>query len=342
MARELQLHACKLLFVRFDGSQRSDEGMMMKPTIEIYDRLSGAVVGETPEIRKIYQIIQIAARTNHPVLIVGESGTGKEVIARAIHAASFHSRMPFRARNCATLRAIDLERELAPPAHDEPVHVDRGTLFLDQIVDLSLELQGTLLHAIQQAECGCIASEDRDRHFPRIIAASTRDLQVAVSEGAFRRDLYFRLNALSLRVPPLRERRRNIPLLVRSLIDKLSHASGRQYQLSDGASQALLTYDWPGNVRELETCLERASSFAPGPVITLMDLPIEVSGARIQTDVEFPDVRVIPLDELERRSIEETLRLVGGDRQTAARLLGIGKSTLYRKLKEYGSERTDT
>jgi two-component system response regulator HydG len=312
----------------------------MMNEMKISERCEDAVVGETPEIRKIYQIIHMAARTSHPVLIVGEPGTGKEVIARAIHSASAHRRMPFRVRNCATLRAIDLEREIVGPGEifDGRASVGRGTLFLDQIVDLSLELQGTLLRAIQGIESNSKGDEDCPQQQTRIIAASTRDLQLAVSEGVFRRDLFFRLNALSLRVPPLRERRRDIPLLASSLLNKLSQASGTQYRLNDGALQALLTYDWPGNVRELQACLERACGAAFGPIITVLDLPSEVSGQSGATDARFPNVRVVPLSELERRSIEETLKLVAGNKQVAAELLGIGKSTLYRKLREYESE----
>ena len=313
-----------------------DEGKMIEARTEMSERGSGTVVGETPEIRNIYRIIHMAARTNHPVLIVGEPGTGKEVIARAIHSTSSQSRMPFRVRNCMTLRAIDLERELTVRPHniDGFGDVDRGTLFLDQIIDLSLELQGTLLRALQRNES--VETEGFLRSETRIIAASTRDLQLAVSKGAFRRDLYFRLNALSLRVPPLRERRRDIPLLTKHFLNESSGASGRQYRLSDSALQAILTHDWPGNVRELENCLERACCNACGPVIMFADLPIELRDASEKTDA---CLRVMPLSELERRSIEDTLKLVAGDKNTAARLLGIGKTTLYRKLREYGDKR---
>ena len=237
-----------------------------------------------------------------------------------------------------TLRAIDLERELTVRPHniDGFGDVDRVTLFLDQVIDLSLELQGTLLRALQRNESGeterCLRSDTR------IIAASTRDLQVAVSKGAFRRDLYFRLNALGLRVPSLRERRRDIPLLTKHFLNESSGPSGRQYRLSDSALQAILTYDWPGNVRELENCLERACCNAYGPVIMFADLPIELRGASEKTDAEGSCLRVVPLNELEKRSIEDTLKLVAGDKKAAARLLGIGKTTLHRKLREYGAK----
>ena len=303
------------------------------------ERGLGAVVGETPEIRNIYRIIQIASKSTNPVLIVGEPGTGKEVIARAIHSTGTHSRMPFRVRNCMTVRAIDLERELGGSVERiQGVGSDEsGTLFLDQVVDLNLELQATLLRALQRVESD--RPEHGGGHTPRIIAASTRDLDAAVNKGVFRRDLYFRLNALSLRVPPLRERRRDIPLLTAAFLDGLSQSAGNRFRISDGALQAILTYDWPGNVRELEKCVERACCSASSPVITLLDLPSEVSGTTGSADLEGAGARVVPLSELERRSIEETLRLVGGDKLTAAKLLGIGKTTLYRKLKEYESDK---
>jgi DNA-binding NtrC family response regulator len=305
--------------------------------MQMTSHCEGAVVGQTPEILKIYQIVHTAARTLHPVLIVGEGGTGKEVIARAIHSASARSRMPFRVMNCMTVRAIDLEREIFGASEicgpHEEVHA--GTLFLNQIVYLSLDLQGTLLRAIQQAETN--DDDHAPRRQARIMAASTRDLQSAVAEGLFRRDLYFRLNALTLRIPPLRERRRDIPLLANSILNKLSEEAQREYRLSDEVLQALLTYEWRGNVRELESCLQHACCSADGSTIHLTDLPSELTGTNERTNVQSSTMRVVPLSELERQSIEDALRMVGGHIQTAAKLLGIGKSTLYRKLKEYES-----
>ena len=308
---------------------------MQSLTREAQDRVLVAVVGETPEIRNIYRIIRMAARATHPVLIVGEPGTGKEVIAKAIHSISANCFMPFRVRDCATLRAVDLERELVLCVEGNvgSENHESGTLFLDQILSLNLDLQGSLLRALQQTESANFGCYHRDH--PRIIAASTHDLQVAVNDGIFRRDLYFRLNALSLRVPPLRERRMDIPLLATALMDDLSRVAGRRLRLSARALQAILTYDWPGNVRELENCLQRACCSASGPTVTLVDLPDEVCGATAGTETDFPTEGVITLNELERRSIEETLKTVGGDKQRAAKLLGIGKTTLYRKLKGY-------
>ena len=313
--------------------------MLMQFTSDTQDFgiLQGAVVGETPEIQKIYQIIQTAARTTNPVLIIGERGTGKEVIARAIHSTSARRHLPFSALDCTKLQKEDLAGELLGLEEDSGgVPRSRGTLFLDRVVDLGLDHQGLLLRAIQQVESS--SRNNSATHDVRLIAASTRDIHSAVAEGGFRRDLYFRLNALSLRVPPLRERRRDIPLLASSFLRQFSSSHSREYRFSDEALRALLTYDWPGNVRELENCVECACASALGSKITVMDLPSLISGITTTTTVHFPNIRVVPLSELEKRSIRETLIQVRGNKRTAAKLLGIAKTTLYRKLRQYESE----
>jgi DNA-binding NtrC family response regulator len=310
----------------------------MQSTNDTHDPaiLQGTVVGETPEIQKIYQIIQTAARTTSPVLIIGERGTGKEVIARAIHSTSSRRHLPFSALNCAKLQKEDLASELLGLEEDSGgVPRPRGTLFLDRVIDLGIHHQGILLRAIQQVESS--SRNNSATHEVRLIAASTRDIHSAVAEGAFRRDLYFRLNGLSLRVPPLRERRRDIPLLAASFLNQFSSVR-HEYRFSDEALRALLTYDWPGNVRELETCVERACLSSTGPTIGLLDLPPSISGVVTTTKIHFPNIRVVPLSELEKRSIRETLQQVRGNKLAAAKLLGIGKTTLYRKLRQYESE----
>lgn len=310
--------------------------MSRQPQNDDLGRSLGTVVGDTPEIKKTHKIIQIAARGNHPVLIVGEPGTGKELVARAIHSSSNRSGQPFRVFHCRTVRAADFERELAvsPGGTLSSANGASGTVFLDQIVDLSLDLQAILLRAFQRSESG---EADEPKH-PRIIASSTVDLREKVNRGSFRRDLYFRLDTLSLRIPPLRERRSDITLLAENCLDAISHKSGGRYRLSDEALHALLTYDWPGNVRELEDCLGRACEHCLNSTILLEDLPAEVVGGRNHTRETLP-LGLIPLSEVERRTIEEAIRVLDGDKQAAARLLGIGKSTLYRKLREYEAQR---
>ena len=298
-------------------------------------RYLGTVVGDTPEIMKTHTIIHIAARGNRPVLIVGEPGTGKELVARAIHSSSNRASHPFRVYDCRTVRAIDLERELSGNAKATSSDRGRGTVFLDHIVELELELQAVLLRAFQQSEGGQTADEPKQ---PRIIAASTIPLREKVNRGSFRRDLYFRLDTLSLRIPPLRERRSDISLLAESFLNAFSHRSGHRYQLSDEALHALLNYDWPGNVREFEKCLALACERSSSSSILLEDLPAVIAGGGGRIRETLP-LGLIPLSEVERRTIEEAVRVLDGDKQAAARLLGIGKSTLYRKLREYEAQR---
>jgi DNA-binding NtrC family response regulator len=293
----------------------------------------GSVVGDTPEIQKICHIIQIAARTIRPVLIVGERGTGKELIARAIHSTSSRRQLPFTTLDCAHLQARDLESHLFNPSGTTSPS-NAGTLFLDRLLDLSIEQQGTLLRGVQQGESSDYSSAKEQ---VRLIGATTGDIQTAVAQGKFRRDLYFRLNALSLRVPPLRERRRDIPLLAANVVSQFSVAAERECKFSDDAITAMINYDWPGNVRELEDCAERAFLSSIGSTITPLDLPASVRSARGHSAIQIPTDQVVPLSELERLSIRQALASVRGDKRLAAKLLGIGKTTLYRKLREYES-----
>jgi DNA-binding NtrC family response regulator len=173
----------------------------------------------------------------------------------------------------------------------------------------------------------------------RILAATNRDLEQAVAQGSFRRDLYFRLNVLNLRIPPLRERRQDIPLLIAYFLDRIARESGRVRTLSDAAIKAILAFDWPGNVRELENCLERACALSSGPVLQVIDLPSTISGTNEHAAGNGNgSAKIIPISELEKHTILSTITQLNGDKLLAARLLGIGKTTLYRKLKEYGVE----
>jgi two-component system response regulator HydG len=175
----------------------------------------------------------------------------------------------------------------------------------------------------------------------RILAATNRDLEQAVTEGAFRRDLYFRLNVLSLRIPPLRERREDIPLLVAHFMERCSRAAGQEKNLSDEALKVMLAYDWPGNVRELENCLERTCAFTSGPTIHVPDLPPPMSSTRIAIAGNgngHTQNKIVPMAELEKQTILSAIAELNGDKLQAARLLGIGKTTLYRKLKDYAAQ----
>jgi two-component system response regulator HydG len=215
-----------------------------------------------------------------------------------------------------------------------------GTVFLDEVGELPVDLQAKLLRAIQEKEIRQVGSTKRVAINVRILAATNRDLEQSVAQGSFRRDLYFRLNVLSLRIPPLRERRQDIPLLVAHFLERITRSSGQEHTLSDDALKAMLAYDWPGNVRELENCLDRACALNTGPLIHLQDLPSAISGAQGHAPLsgEPASAKIIPMADLEKQTILNTISQLNGDKLLAARLLGIGKTTLYRKLKEYSAQ----
>jgi transcriptional regulator with PAS, ATPase and Fis domain len=206
-------------------------------------------------------------------------------------------------------------------------------VFLDEVGELALELQAKLLRALQEKEVRPVGGMKPIPINVRILAATNRNLEEAVGNGTFRRDLYFRLNVLNLRIPALRERRQDIPLLATFLLDRMSQSSGRNYSLSAEAMQALFAYDWPGNVRELENCIERCCAMNSGPVIHSVDLPSHMSSRK--DFARAAASQISRLDDLERQAILGAISLLNGDKLTAARLLGIGKTTLYRKLKQY-------
>src|SRR5438552_4130486 len=251
----------------------------------------GGIVGRAPEMEKLYRIIAKASNSVHPVLILGESGTGKEMVARSIHHSGPFRDKPFIPVDCGSLVPTLIESELfgyvkgaftgAVQSRDGLLAIaEGGTVFLDEVGELPVDLQAKLLRAIQEREIRPVGSTKRISINVRILAATNRDLEHAVAQGTFRRDLYFRLNVLSLKIPPLRERRQDIPLLTGYFLEKFSRASGQERTLHDDAVKALLAYDWPGNVRELENCLERACAFTSGLVIHIGDLPSAIHGIR--------------------------------------------------------------
>src|SRR5215475_143914 len=255
----------------------------------------GGIVGRAPEMEKLYRIIAKAANSAHPVLILGESGTGKEMVARSIHYSGPFRDKPFIPVDCGSLVPTLIESELfgyvkgaftgANQNKDGLMAMaEGGTIFLDEVGELPVDLQAKLLRAIQEKEIRPVGSTKRVAINVRILAATNRDLEQGVAQGTFRRDLYFRLNVLSLRIPPLRERRQDIPLLVGYFMERLNRTAGQEKTLSDDALKAMLAYDWPGNVRELENCLERACAFTTGPVINGADLPSAIFSARAITE----------------------------------------------------------
>jgi transcriptional regulator with PAS, ATPase and Fis domain len=209
-----------------------------------------------------------------------------------------------------------------------------GTVFLDEIGELALDLQAKLLRAFQEKEIRPVGSTKAIPINVRILAATNCDFEQEVGNGRFRRDLYFRLNVLNVRLPALRERRDDIPLLAAHLLDRISRRSGRSYSLSEDAMQSLIAYDWPGNVRELENSIERCCAMNSGPIIHSIDLPSHITAAK-QDYPGTPAAQIIRLADLEREAILAAIIQLNGDKLMAARVLGIGKTTLYRKLKQY-------
>ncbi len=310
----------------------------------------GGIVGRAPEMEKLYRIIAKAAHSTHPVLILGESGTGKEMVARSIHFSGPFRDKPFIPIDCGSLVPTLIESELfgyvkgaftgAVQAKDGLLAIaEGGTIFLDEIGELPIDLQAKLLRSIQEKEIRPVGSTRRIPINVRILAATNRDLEQAVSQGTFRRDLYFRLNVLSLKIPPLRDRRQDVPLLAQFFLDRMARETGQERILMDEAIKIMLAYDWPGNVRELENCLERACALTTGPMIHVGDLPTSIHGVGgIEAGNGDGSSQILPIAEMERQSILATIAQLNGDKLLAARMLGIGKTTLYRKLKEYGAQ----
>ncbi len=311
----------------------------------------GSLVGHAPEMEKLYRIIAKAAHSTHPVLILGESGTGKELVARSIHYSGPYHDKPFIPVDCGSLVPSLIESELfgyvrgaftgAVRAKDGLMATaEGGTIFLDEVGELPVDLQAKLLRAIQEKEIRPVGGTRSVAINVRILAATNRDLDAAVQQGTFRRDLYFRLNVLTLRIPPLRERAQDIPLLIGNVLERINGATQTQHSIGDDALRLMLAYDWPGNVRELENSMERACTTCSFSTIHVADLP---TGLRNFQALARPDVSasgpedITPLDQVEKQAILHAIQVLKGDKLQAARRLGIGKTTLYRKLKEYGS-----
>jgi two-component system response regulator HydG len=305
------------------------------------------LIGISAKMQRVYKMLEKVSQHNYPVLILGESGTGKELVARSIHFLGARQNKPFVPVDCSGLVPTLIESELfgyvkgafTGAQHSRAGLLETGnggTVFLDEIGDLPVDLQAKLLRALQEREIRPVGATDRVRIDLRIIAATNRDLEAAIRTGAFRQDLYFRLNVVQVKLPPLRERKSDIPLLVNFFLEKFSDAQRPIHTISEDAMRRLMAYDWPGNVRELENAVERAVALGSGPILHIADLPSNLQLGPSEKMLESNELTT--LDEMERRAILRALRETNGDKLAAARLLGIGKTTLYRKLKQYGPE----
>ncbi len=304
----------------------------------------GGLTGVSPKMQRVYRLIEKVAQHNYPVLILGESGTGKELVARSIHFSGPRRNKPFVPVDCSALVPTLIESELfgyvkgafTGAQHSKQGLLEaagEGTLFLDEIGDLPVDLQAKLLRALQEREIKPVGSTERVGVRARVIAATNRDLETAIRSGSFRQDLYFRLNVVQIKLPPLRERRSDLPLLANTFLEKFGDPQRQVRTISEDAMRRLVAYDWPGNVRELENAVERAVALGSGPILHVGDLPSNLQNAESERLPEQDEL--VPLEELERRAIFRALRETAGDKLAAARLLGIGKTTLYRKLKQY-------
>lgn len=304
------------------------------------------LIGTSPAMQRVYRVIVKVAQHSYPVLIQGESGTGKELVARSIHFLGPRRDRPFVPVDCSALAPTLIESELFGYVKGAFTGAYRskqgliesaqgGTLFLDEIGDLAVDLQSKLLRVLQESEFRPLGSTEWRSVSTRVIAATNRNLERLVEECKFRQDLYFRLNVVQVALPPLRERKSDIPLLARHFLEKCSCSGSPPSALSDDAMEKLLAYDWPGNVRELQNAIEHAVALGTGPVLGSPDLPLKLQHyASEDTSGTGAAQDIVPLDELERRAILLALRQVDGDKTAAARILGIGKSTLYRRLRE--------
>jgi two-component system, NtrC family, response regulator AtoC len=309
----------------------------------------GGIVGASKEIHDVLVLIDRLKDTRTPVLISGESGTGKELVARAIHFRGALAKKPFVAVDCGSLVPTLIESELF--GYEKGAFTgalrskeglfqaaDGGTIFLDEVGELPLEMQAKLLRVLQEKEVRPVGSNHKRKVDVRVMAATNRDLEAAYKAGTFRKDLYFRLNVVTVHLAPLRDRRSDIPDLAQWFLSR--YAPTQPIKITTAAMKCLRAYDWPGNVRELENCIERAVALGDQQMIDVGDLPPGIQSLSASGDCLArgfaPPSDSTDLEDIERVTIERVFEQVNGDKTLAGQLLGISRATLYRKLKRYG------
>jgi two-component system, NtrC family, response regulator AtoC len=323
------------------------ENAFLRERVNTEDNLDG-IIGTSAGMQEVLRMISRLKDTRTPVLISGESGTGKELVARAIHFRGTLAQTPFVAVDCGALVPTLMESELFGYEKGAFTGATKtkaglfqaangGTIFLDEIGELPLEMQAKLLRVLQEKEVRPVGSNDRINVEVRVMAATNRDLEAAYRDGTFRKDLYFRLNVVTVHLPPLRERRSDIPMLVHHFLNR--YAPNGHLQVTPAAMKSLLQYDWPGNVRELENCIARAVTLGDQLVMDVQDLPqairTEQPASREMTSQDAAALSTTALAEMERMTILRVFEQAHGDKALAGKMLGISRATLYRKLKRY-------
>ncbi|MFY9730977.1 MAG: sigma-54 dependent transcriptional regulator [Candidatus Acidiferrales bacterium] len=322
-----------------------NENQFLRERVNTETQLDG-ITGTSAKIQDVMRMVSRLKDTRTPVLVTGESGTGKELVARAMHYRGPLAEMPFVAVDCGSLVPTLMESELfghekgsftgALKAKPGLFHAaNGGTIFLDEIGELPLEMQAKLLRVLQEKEVRPVGSNEKVPVDVRVIAATNRDLEAAYRGGTFRKDLYFRLNVVTVHLPALRERRSDIPQLVHCFLDR--YAPGENIQIAPAAMKSFLQYEWPGNVRELENCIARAIALGDHRTIDVNDLPPAIGKADDSaiSGGESSALSTTALADLERMTILRVFEQAGGDKLLAGKMLGISRATLYRKLKRY-------
>ena len=323
------------------------ENEFLRERVTTEQNLDG-IIGTSANIQDVLRMISRLKDTRTPVLIAGESGTGKELVARAIHFRGSMAQTPFIAVDCGSLVPTLMESELFGYEKGAFTGATKskaglfqaangGTIFLDEIGELPLEMQAKLLRVLQEKEVRPVGSNEKVNVDVRVIAATNRDLEAAYRAGTFRKDLYFRLNVVTVHLPALRDRRSDIPVLVHHFLER--YAKGAQIQVTPQAMKSLLQYDWPGNVRELENCVARAVTLGDQVTIDVKDLPPAIRSGQPETGQaltqDSTSLSTTALAEMERMTILRVFEQARGDKALAGKMLGISRATLYRKLKRY-------
>jgi two-component system, NtrC family, response regulator HydG len=306
------------------------------------------LVGESPQMREVSHRLQLAGQSDVTVLLRGESGTGKELAAKAIHTLSSRGKKPFIAVNCSAIPETLLESEFFghvkgafTGAVQDKVGMfqagDKGTLFLDEIGDMSQLLQLKLLRVLQEREIRRVGDDHTIKVDVRLITATHKDLASLLHTGVIREDFYYRIRVFEIALPPLRERREDIPVLVNHFITKYSRSTGKRVKgIARDALQRMTAYPWPGNVRELQHAIEHAFVTVTGDSINLLDLPPQIYDPRPHRGRLHPELSLTAENQIERRRIEEALQQSGGNRTDAAKILGISRVSLWKKMRGYG------